>query len=45
LILGGVHGVARVVLSIVIGGLVWLVTPYVLLGRREPGGDARLPSC
>lgn len=35
-ILGGVHGVPRVVLSILLAGALWLVTPYVLLARRVP---------
>jgi membrane protein len=34
ILLGAVHGVAKVVLTMVISGLLWLVTPYVLLGRR-----------
>ena len=33
-LLGAAHGVASVVLSIVVSGVVWLITPYVLLGRR-----------
>jgi membrane protein len=35
-LLGATHGVARVVLSIVVSGVVWLITPYILLGRRVP---------
>ncbi len=35
-LLGAAHGVARVVLSILVSGVVWLITPYVLLGRRVP---------
>jgi membrane protein len=35
-VLGPLHGVGKVVLSIVTSGLIWLVTPYVLLGRRVP---------
>lgn len=35
-LLGTVHGVARVVLSIVVSGVVWLIAPYILLGRRVP---------
>jgi membrane protein len=35
-LLGAAHGVARVVLSIVVSGVVWLITPYILLGRRVP---------
>jgi membrane protein len=34
LVLGGLHGVVRVVLSIALAGVVWLITPYVLLARR-----------
>lgn len=30
------HGVVKVVLSIIESGLLWLITPYVLLGRRVP---------
>lgn len=33
-VLTGVHDVARVLLSIAISAVLWLVTPYVLLGRR-----------
>jgi membrane protein len=33
-LLGWSHGVLRLLLSIALGGLVWLITPYVLLGRR-----------
>jgi membrane protein len=35
-LLGAAHGVARVVLSIVVSGVVWLITPYILLARRVP---------
>jgi len=35
-LLGAAHGVARVVISIVLSGVVWLITPYILLGRRVP---------
>jgi membrane protein len=35
-LLGAAHGVARVVLSIALSGVVWLITPYILLGRRVP---------
>jgi membrane protein len=34
LLLGWSHGVTRLLLSIGLSGLVWLITPYVLLGRR-----------
>jgi membrane protein len=34
LLLAAVHGVTRVVCSVAVAGLVWLITPYVLLGRR-----------
>jgi membrane protein len=34
ILLGWSHGVMRLLLSIGLSGLVWLVTPYVLLGRR-----------
>jgi membrane protein len=33
-LLGWSHGMPRILLSIGLSGLVWLVTPYVLLGRR-----------
>jgi membrane protein len=33
-VLTGVHDVARVLLSIAISALLWVATPYVLLGRR-----------
>jgi membrane protein len=35
-LLSAVHGVTRVVVSIVVSGVVWLITPYILLGRRVP---------
>lgn len=35
-VLSPLHGVGKVVLSVVISGALWLVTPYVLLGRRVP---------
>jgi membrane protein len=35
-VLGPFHGVTKVVLTIVTSGIIWLVTPYVLLGRRVP---------
>jgi membrane protein len=34
--LAGVHGVVRLVASIALSGVLWLVTPYVLLARRVP---------
>jgi membrane protein len=34
ILLGAFHGVTKVVLTMVTSGLLWLVTPYVLLGRR-----------
>ena len=36
LLLGPVHGVALVVVSIAVSGVLWLVTPYILLARRVP---------
>jgi membrane protein len=35
-IVDAADGAARVVLSIVVSGVVWLIAPYVLLGRRVP---------
>jgi membrane protein len=35
-IVSDMHGVTRIVLSIGLTTLLWLVTPYVLLGRRVP---------
>jgi len=34
ILIGWSHGLTELVLSIAAGGLVWLITPYVLLGRR-----------
>jgi membrane protein len=34
ILLGWSHGVTRLLLSIGLSGLVWLITPYMLLGRR-----------
>jgi membrane protein len=34
--LDAVHGVANVLLSILMSSLLWLVTPYILLARRLP---------
>jgi membrane protein len=34
ILLGWSHGVLRLTLSLAFGGVVWLITPYVLLGRR-----------
>jgi membrane protein len=34
LLLGGFHGLTRLVLSIAFGAVLWVITPYVLLGRR-----------
>jgi membrane protein len=36
LLLAPVHGLTLVVVSIGISGLLWLITPYVLLARRVP---------
>jgi membrane protein len=36
LLLSPVHGVALVVVSIAVSGVLWLITPYVLLARRVP---------
>jgi membrane protein len=35
-ILSGVHGLTRLLVSIAVGAGLWLVTPYVLLGWRIP---------
>lgn len=34
ILLGWSHGMPRILLSIGLSGLVWLITPYMLLGRR-----------
>jgi membrane protein len=33
-LVAGVHGVGRIVISLLLAGVVWFVSPYVLLGRR-----------
>lgn len=33
-VLGGLHGDLEPILSLLISGLLWLITPYLLLGRR-----------
>ena len=35
-VLQGVHGMTKVIITIAFGTLLWLVTPYILLARRVP---------
>ena len=36
ILLAPAHGVTELALSLALGGILWLITPYVLLGRRIP---------